>query len=85
MAPVVRLDTEGQYELCGTSVANYLANAEPDCFDASRELLTNLGLSVLESPKAVWNSIRGMTSPNDVRHAFYNEGRVKRGLAPFEA
>jgi hypothetical protein len=82
MAPVVRLDPEGQYELRGTSIANYLANAEPESFDTSRQLLTSLGLSVLESSKAVWNSIRGMTSPNDVRDVFYNEGRVKRGLAP---
>jgi hypothetical protein len=82
MAPVVRLDTEGQYRLRGTSIANYLANAEPDSFDTSRELLVSLGLSVLESSKAVWKSIDRMTSPNDVRHAFYNEARVRHGLAP---
>ena len=89
MAPVVRLNTEGQYELRGPSVANYLAvenylanDADADFFDWAREVLASLELSVRESSEAVWECLKGVTAPKAVHHTFYNEGRVKRGLAP---
>lgn len=82
-APVVRLDTEGQYDIVARTIGDYLAiSLDHDEFDETRATLVNAGFTVRESPDAIWESIESGDAANDHRHALYNEGRKKRGLPP---
>jgi hypothetical protein len=83
-APIVRLDSEGQYSIVAKSVGDYLAiSADHDAFDHTRERLVAAGFVVRESPDAIWAAVEAEeAAANKHRHALYNEGRVRRGLEP---
>jgi hypothetical protein len=84
-APVVRLDTEGQYDLLAVGIGNYLAVASgEEDFDANRRLLLEAGFSVEPSPDDVGAALVRFASPNEHRHTLYNAARVRRGLPPVE-
>lgn len=84
-APVVRLDTEGQYEIVALTVGDYVAISvdEDDIGDAIHALRA-AGFEVRDSQDAIWSSLDGVASPNDHRHELYNEARKARGLDPVE-
>ncbi len=86
-APVVRLDTEGQYSLLAATVPDYLAIAMPEEeFGTTRQSLIDVGFAVASSPIAVRRALAQVVefndSPNVYRHALYNQGRARRGLTP---
>lgn len=84
-APVVRLDTEGQYDLVAATIGDYLAiSADADDFGVYRQALVDCGFTVADSPDAIWAALESFDSPNDHRHRLYNEGRARRGLEPIE-
>jgi len=82
-APVVRLDTEGQYSLVGATVPDYIAvSAGEDAFADARATLVAAGFKVAASEEKVWDALKGIAGPNAYRHDLYNKGRIKRGLDP---
>jgi hypothetical protein len=84
-APVVVLDTEGQYSIVATNVADFIAiSADDDDFDDTVEALVAVGLSPRRSQDAIWKTLDalGDDDPNGYRHTLYNAGRKKRGLKP---
>jgi hypothetical protein len=82
-APIVRLDSEGQYSLVAETIGDYIAiTLDHERFEEHRQALSKAGLTVRESPTAIWDSVSGSDEPNDYRHVLYNEGRVRRGLEP---
>jgi hypothetical protein len=84
-APVVRLDTEGQYDLLAVGVGNYLAVAAGDTdFEANRLRLLEAGFSVEPTPDDVGAALVQFASPNEYRHNLYNAARLRRGLPPVE-
>ena len=84
-APVVRLDTEGQYELVAATVGDYIAvSVDEEDFDEARDALLGQGFQVAPSVDAIWASVEPLDCPNDFRHRLYNEARARRGLDPVE-
>lgn len=84
-APVVRLDTEGQYELVATNIGDYIAiSVDEEDFDDTRSALVTAGFEVGASDEVIWSSLRDLDDPNDYRDKLYNEGRKQRGLEPVE-
>jgi hypothetical protein len=84
-APIVRLDSEGQYDLVAASIGDYLAiSTDADEFDAQREAIVAAGFPVGRTPEAIWEALAGFEDPNDFRHVLYNEGRKRRGLEAIE-
>ena len=84
-APVVRLDTEGQYDLVATTIGDYIAiSVDEDDFDDTREALKGAGFTVRASAEEIWSSVEAQPCPNDYRLKLYNEGRKRRGLEPVE-
>lgn len=82
-APVVRLDTEGQYDLLSVGIGNYLAvAASEEDFETNRFLLLEAGFSVEPTPDDVGAALIRFASPNEHRHVLYNACRVRRGLPP---
>jgi len=85
-APVVRLDSEGQYALVAGNVGNYIAaSRDEDDFAEVRAVLVAAGLAVADEWEDIWDTTEGFACPNDYRHVLYNEGRARRGLPPVEA
>jgi hypothetical protein len=87
-APVVRLDTEGQYEIEGATVADYLLLAVGDDEEEEAQgLLEELGLKPSKSRKAAQKAIDklGASQVNDHRNTLYEQARAKRGLPPVTA
>ncbi|HFK3784973.1 TPA: hypothetical protein ACG1RN_004009 [Klebsiella oxytoca] len=85
-AQVVRLDSEGQYELVADTIANYLAiSCDEDEFPHIRQLLTTAGFSVANSIDEIWQRIDdSIVQPNDYRNQLYNDARILRGEDPVE-
>ncbi|HEY6724369.1 MAG TPA: hypothetical protein VI197_10060 [Polyangiaceae bacterium] len=84
-APVVRLDTEGQYAVVARTIGDYIAiSVDEDDFDAAREALIDAGFEVSKSSADIWQSIEDLDDPNEFRGKLYNAGRVRRGLDPIE-
>jgi hypothetical protein len=84
-APVVVLDTEGQYSIAATNVADFIAiSADDEDFDDTVEALVAAGFTPRRSQNAIWKTLEalGDDDPNEYRHKLYNEGRKKRGLKP---
>lgn len=82
-APVVRLDTEGQYEIIAATIGDFLAvSMSRGEFNSAREELIEVGFTVAASHGDIWKALEGAESPNDYRHVLYNQGRVRRGLDP---
>lgn len=82
-APVVKLDTEGQYALVAATVPDYLAmGIFRDGFDQRRVALIEAGFEVASSPDAIWATLEPFENPNAYRRNLYNEGRKRRGLEP---
>jgi len=81
-SPVVRLDTEGQYAIVATTIADYfLVSVPEDDFTAIQQTLFSAGFSPSPSIEIIWQSIESMrNSANEYRHAIYNQQRLKRGL-----
>jgi hypothetical protein len=81
-SPIVRLDTEGQYEIVATTIADYLLiSAAEDDFSSIQKTLFSVGFSPSASVEIIWESIEGMReSVNKYRHEIYNQQRLKRGL-----
>lgn len=81
-APVLRLDTEGQYSIVAPSVPEYLAIAMPeDAFASTREALTRAGFNVAFNPDAIWAALDAFNDdPNAYRNELYEQHRVERGL-----
>src|SRR5690606_28202499 len=86
-APVVRLDSEGQYSIVAASVPEYLAIAMPeDEFASTRDALTAAGFKVGFNPDAIWGALDAFDDdPNAYRAELYERARVARGLAPSDA
>jgi len=84
-APVVRLDTEGQYSLVARTIGDYVAiSVDEDDFDDAREALVDAGFEVSESAEDIWASLEDLEDPNEYRGKLYNAGRVQRGLDPID-
>lgn len=82
-APIVRLDSEGQYSLVATNIGDYLAiSTDEDDFDDNRAALIAAGFTVAASRDDIWGSLDHFVSPNAYRHTLYNAAREKRGLLP---
>ncbi|HEY5950035.1 MAG TPA: hypothetical protein VIV40_31285 [Kofleriaceae bacterium] len=81
-APVVRLDTEGQYSIVAATVPEYLAIAMPeDEFADTRDALTKAGFKVGFNPDAIWGALDAFNDdPNAYRNELYERNRVARGL-----
>jgi len=86
-APVVRLDTEGQYSIVAATVPEYLAIAMPeDEFANTRDTLTKAGFKVGFNPDAIWGAIDEFDDdPNAYRNELYERNRESRGLARTDA
>lgn len=83
LAPVVQLDSEGQYSIVASTIPNYLAIAwSEEAFERASLALVKVGFTVAGSPEAIAEATEAYDSPNDYRHRLYNEGRVRRGLQP---
>lgn len=82
-APVVRLDSEGQYRIVAKTIPDYIAvSCDPDDFVNNRELLIYIGLSVSSSIDEIWSSVNDIyTHANDYRDREYNNERIECGLA----
>lgn len=84
-APVVRLDTEGQYALVARTIGDYIAiSVDEDDFDEAREALVDAGFEVAASSDDIYQSIEDLEDPNEYRGKLYNAGRVRRGLDPID-
>jgi hypothetical protein len=81
-APVVRLDTEGQYSIVAATVPEYLAIAMPeDEFAHTRDALTKAGFKVGFNPDAIWGALDAFDDdPNAFRNELYERARVARGM-----
>ena len=81
-APVVRLDTEGQYSIVAATVPEYIAIAMPeDEFATTRDQLTKAGFKVGFNPDAIWGALDAFNDdPNAYRNELYEQNRVARGL-----
>jgi hypothetical protein len=79
-APVVELDSEGQYELKGTSVAEYLLQF-PDSaedFATVRDWLVGHGIPVtVRSRQEVWDKVKGFEDPNAQSGRYQREEQAK--------
>ena len=65
-APVVRLDTEGQYSLVAATVPEYLAiSVEKEAFEHIRGVLIAAGFDLRSSRKEIWAAIDRKTNPNE--------------------
>src|SRR5688572_26691281 len=86
-APVVRLDSEGQYSIVAATVPEYLAIAMPeDEFASTRDALTKAGFQVGFNPDAIWGALDAFDDdPNAYRNELYEQNRVARGLARTDA
>jgi len=86
VAPVVVLDTEGQYSIAGTTIADFLAMAaQEDDFDEVRTALVDAGFKVGKSRDAIYKTLDKVNDdPNEYRNELYNQSRVKRGLKPVD-
>jgi hypothetical protein len=77
-APIVRLDTEGQYELLARSIGDFLAVADSEeCFKETRAELIAAGFTVSASRKAIWKAIG---EPSDLPNQ-YRDQRYRHHLA----
>jgi hypothetical protein len=84
-APVVRLDSEGQYSLVAATVPDYIAiSVDDDAFSETRASLVAAGFNVAASREEIWDALDGIGDPNAFRHKLYNQGRARRGLKPIE-
>ncbi len=86
-APIVILDTEGQYEIAALTIADWIAvKANEDDFADTSEALVQSGFKPAASQKAIWKSLDELDgdAPNDYRNELYNAGRVRRGLKPVD-
>ena len=83
-APVVRLDSEGQYRIVAKTIPDYLAGSvDPDDFQGTKRTLEALGFQVKPSPDDIWESVSDICEAvNAYRHVIYNQERVRRGLKP---
>jgi len=81
-APVVRLDSEGQYSIVAATVPEYIAIAMPeDEFAHTRDTLTKAGFKVGFNPDAIWGALDSFDDdPNAYRNELYEQNRVARGL-----
>jgi hypothetical protein len=84
-APVVRLDSEGQYYIVAVTVSDYLAisvdRVEEEAFEEIRRALIAAGFDVRGSREEIWAAIDGKRkSPNDYRLALYNQRRGLRAI-----
>lgn len=85
-APIVRLDTEGQYSIVATSIPDYIAvSCDHEEFSNNRKLLISVGFRLSESVDDIWLSVDNIyRSANLYRGGLYNKDRVKRGLEPID-
>jgi hypothetical protein len=84
-APVVRLDTEGQYFLVATTVPDYLAiSGKEASFARIRDALTAVGFTVSSSRQAIWHAVDLIEGkrPDAYHSELYNQARARRGLKP---
>ncbi|HEX5062423.1 MAG TPA: hypothetical protein VFV99_23790 [Kofleriaceae bacterium] len=81
-APVVRLDSEGQYSIVAATVPDFIAIAMPeDEFANTRDTLTKAGFKVGFNPDAIWGALDAFDDdPNAYRNELYEQNRVARGL-----
>lgn len=86
-APVVRLDSEGQYSIVAATVPDYLAIAMPeDEFAATRDVLARAGFKVGFNPDAIWGALDAFDDdPNAYRNELYEQYREQRGLPRTDA
>lgn len=81
-APVVRLDSEGQYSLVAATVPDYIQiSVDDEAFSDTREALLAAGFRVAASREQIWDVLDGISDdPNEYRRNLYNQGRARRGL-----
>jgi hypothetical protein len=81
-APVVELDSEGQFELRGTSVAEYLLQwvDDPDDFDEVRDWMEEHGIEVtVESQQEIWDKLAAFEQPNPQSWRYQEEEKAREG------
>src|SRR5258706_6694553 len=84
-APVVRLDSEGQYSLVAATVPDYIAiSVDEEAFNDARAALLAAGFNVAASREEIWDALHGIGDPNVFRDNLYNQGRARRGLEPIQ-
>lgn len=86
-APIVRLDTEGQFKLLGGSTLSeaILGNQvfdDDERFTQLRRELSKSGIAVVATSWAHLTQPRPNTLPNDLHTKLYNDSRVAAGLPP---
>jgi hypothetical protein len=76
-APVVRLDSEGQYELVAATIPEYIAISVPeDELELTREALVEAGFQVGKTREEIWNKLEPFTDdPNDFRDKLYEAAK----------
>lgn len=82
-APVVRLDTEGQYRVVARTVADYLLiSSDHADFPSNRRTLMALGFDASRAIDEIWSSIEEVArEPNEFRDQLYRIGRAQRGMS----
>jgi hypothetical protein len=79
-SPVVELDSEGQYELKGTSVAEYLLQLadSPEEFAEVREWLAERGIQVTAGRvEEIWARLKAFDDPNKQSWRYQDEERAR--------
>lgn len=77
-APVVQLDSEGQFQFVGANFAEYIAGASEGSFDKASQWLSSLGISlnvsdINEYMKSLEDITDSEGDPNDLSWSYQNE------------
>jgi hypothetical protein len=83
-SPVVKLDTEGQYEIVAMTVPDYIAiSVSKDDFDETRKALVKAGLKVGRDRDAIWAKLNEWSDdPNEFRNSLYDHIKKKKRSQP---
>lgn len=86
LAPIVRLDTEGQYAIVARTIPDYVAVCcNKDEFTAFRQKLVAAGFNVAASVDEIWNTVDGIyNDANNYRDTLYEEYIRERSESPMK-
>jgi hypothetical protein len=73
IAPVVRLDSEGQYEIVAATIPDYIASSvEDEALEDTRDALVEAGFKVSKTREEIWKNNEKFTDdPNEFRNTLY--------------
>lgn len=82
VAPIVRLNTEGQYVIVAKTIPDYFAGSvSPSEFTGVKRTLEALGFQVAPSFKAIYSAVEAIAlEPSRFRNTHYQQERLLRGL-----